>query len=242
MRIRLILKKATDFVLDLLFPKFCVGCSSEGKWLCEVCAKKIIQIKTPTCPTCQRVTPNGQFCQRCRSKSNLTGLIVAAYYEEGPLKEAIHTFKYDKIFDLADDLGKLLSGSLDRSLMDKWTVRRTVIISVPLHKKRLAERGFNQAELLAKHIAGNSKWLQINSKLIRHKYQKKSQAELSGSARRKNLEDCFSWTGDQDELNGKIVILIDDVYTTGSTLNECAKTLRSQANAREVWGLVLAKA
>ncbi|EKD56575.1 MAG: ComF [uncultured bacterium] len=260
---KLLFRNTLDFVLDLLFPKYCVGCGEESKWLCSKCADKIILIKTPTCPTCQKITKNGQFCSRCRTKTSLTGVMVAAYYGEGPLKEAIHTFKYDGIFDLAKDLGKILLTRLTHIPLPlirlaserpefhrrtKWNMGNVVIIPIPLHKKRQAKRGFNQAELLAKQLKiKNEKlktknWTIITNKLIRHKYQKKSQAELSGKARRINLKESFSWVGDKNELKGKIILLVDDVYTTGSTLNECAKVLRREAGASQVWGLVLAKA
>lgn len=258
-----IIKKIVNFILDLLFPKHCVGCDKEGSWLCNKCANDIVKIKTPICPTCQKITLYGQFCPKCRAKTNLTGVIVAAYYEEGPLKEAIHTYKYEGVFDLASDLGKLLCDKLNLlpptlirlaserpefHRRTRWNKVGVVMIPVPLHKKRKAQRGYNQAELLARQINIKNERLKtkngliLTQKLIRHKYQKKSQTELSGSARRKNLVNCFSWVGDKNELKGKIVFLVDDVYTTGSTLNECAKILRRDAGVKEVWGLVLAKA
>lgn len=251
------LTKIKDFALDLIFPKNCVGCGKEGEWICQTCQKKIVLVKTPTCPTCQKITNNGQFCPKCRVKTNLTGVIVAAYYEEGPLKEAIHTFKYEGVFDLSDDLSKILLAGFNHIVSKKFNQKHTIIIPVPLHKKRRAQRGFNQAELLARQIItkrqknikteeqinlDRENWQMVNNKLIRHKYQKKSQVELSGKARRINLQNSFSWVGDKNELSGKVVLLVDDVYTTGSTLNECAKILRREAGVRQVWGLVLAKA
>lgn len=234
------IKNFGDFILDLLFPINCVGCGKEGEWICSECQNEIIQIKEPTCPNCNRLTSNGKFCPRCREKSYLTGVIVAAYYKEGPLKEAIHTFKYDGVFDLAKDLGKILTGVLE----NRWK-KRAILIPVPLHKKRRAKRGYNQSELLTREI--NKNVLRgvlpiLINKLIRHKFTKKTQVELSGQKRRENMKNCFSWVGTKNELQGKTVILIDDIYTTGSTLQECARIIRQNAGVREVWGLVLAKA
>ena len=136
------------------------------------------------------------------------------------------------------------------------------MIPVPLHKKRKARRGFNQAELLAKELISNNfqqtfrqkmcnqpstskpgynNWELMKNKLIRTKYTQKTQVELSGRARRENIKDCFSWFGEKNGLKGKIVFLVDDVYTTGSTLEECAKVLRQNAGAKKIWGIVLAK-
>jgi len=225
-----------NFLLDLLFPKQCVGCGIEGFWLCTDCHKKIVLINYQTCPNCKRITEHGQFCSRCRDKSYLTGLIVAAYYDEGPLKEAIHSFKYNGISDLAKDLSSIIKENLAKNF-----AKKAILISVPLHRKKLAKRGFNQSELIAIKIVDDKRTL-LKNKLVRTKLTKKTQVELSGKARRENVKDCFAWRGKKDELKGKTVILVDDVYTTGSTLQECAKVLRSDAGVREIWGLVLAKA
>lgn len=233
------LKKTYNFVLDLLFPKYCVGCGKEGRWLCPDCFNKIVFVSEPTCPSCNRLTVSGKFCPRCRLKSNLTGVIVAAYYQEGPLKEAIHTFKYEGVFDLAKDLGDILIRTLENHKISK----KAVLIPVPLHKKRRAKRGFNQAELLAREISQCIPHhpLLVNS-LTRIKQTPKTQVELSGRARRENVKGIFAWRGRPDELEGKTILLVDDIYTTGATLQECAKVLRREAGAREVWGVVLAKA
>ncbi|MCL5794921.1 MAG: double zinc ribbon domain-containing protein, partial [Patescibacteria group bacterium] len=87
---KLKIKNCFDFLLDLLFPKYCVGCGQEGVWICQKCQKKIVLVSSPTCPVCKKLTKAGKFCADCRKKSFLSGLIVAAYYQEGPLKEAIH--------------------------------------------------------------------------------------------------------------------------------------------------------
>ncbi len=228
--------KIKEFILDTIFPKYCVGCGLEGIWLCQKCKSKIIHIKSPTCPYCKRLTKIGQVCPRCRKKSNLNGVIIAAYYEDGPLKEAIHTFKYDGVFDLKKDLGEILVESLKkRNIKTNF-----VVISVPLHKYRLAQRGYNQAELLASLLAKSFNYKIIKNKLKRNK-NKAPQITLSKKDRIENVKGIFGWIGDNKEIKNKKIILVDDVFTTGSTLEECARVLRSNG-AREVWGLVLAKA
>jgi len=114
---------------------------------------------------------------------------------------------------------------------------QSLIMPVPLHKKRLRWRGFNQSELLAKGI---KKYFNLDlrlDELIRTKH-KKPQTKLSGRKRKENVKGCFFWKGDW--LDGKNIILVDDVITTGSTLNECAKVLKENG-AGEVWGLVVAR-
>lgn len=239
-----------NFLLDLIFPKFCVGCGVEGEWFCASCQKKIIFIKSPTCPRCKKLTRNGQFCKTCRHNSYLTGVITAAYYKKSALKEAIHTFKYDEVFDLKIELGNILIDTLKK----RWTKKNTILIPVPLFRSRQASRGFNQAELLARRINQNCNWPIYNC-LKRIKY-KKPQVVLSGEERAKNVKDAFIFrpvipdrksrrdASDQESTNifkYKTILLIDDVYTTGSTLQECANALRQHTDVREIWGLVLAK-
>lgn len=237
-----IIENISNFCLDLIFPKFCVGCGVEGSWICPTCREQIICIKQPSCPICQRVTTQGQFCHRCRKKSSLTGLVVAAYYQEGPLKEAIHTFKYEGVFDLARDLGKILCDRLNLIPPTKWNKVGVVVMPVPLHQSRQNRRGYNQSALLAKEICQNYHWQLAKNKLQRIKKTKHTQVELSGKARRENIKNCFSWAGKQNEYQNKIILLVDDIYTTGATLQECAKVLRRESGAKEIWGVVLAKA
>lgn len=223
-----------DFILDLVFPKYCVGCNKEGEWLCLNCHDQIIYVKSPVCLYCGRLTPIGQLCTRCRARSFLTGVIIAAHYEDGPLKEAIHTFKYDGVIDLKYDLGSILTEAIRARKIKK----DFLVIPVPLHKSRRAERGYNQAELLADIISMEFAYPILKNKLIRTK-QKPPQITLSKIERLNNLKGIFSWKG-ENQLKNKNIILVDDVFTTGSTLEECAKVLRLNG-AKEIWGLVLAK-
>jgi ComF family protein len=224
-----------DFFLDLIFPKFCVGCKKEGEWFCISCKKKIIYIKSPACPYCNRLTKAGQLCSRCREKSALTGVIISAYYENGPLKEAIHTLKYDGVFDLKYDLSQLLIKAINFRKLEK----KFILIPVPLHKIRKAERGYNQTELLVDEISKEIGFPIIKNKLLRIK-NKAPQITLSGAERRNNVKGIFKFNGGAEKIKNKNIILVDDVFTTGSTLEECAKILRENG-AKEVWGLVLAK-
>lgn len=225
------------FFLDYLFPKNCVGCGREGQWICQKCYKEIIFIKNPTCPKCNRLTQRGQFCPKHRKETHLTGLITCAYYENGPLKEAIHTYKYEGVFDISNDLSDILIKTLEHFSLNK----NYIIIPVPLHKKKKASRGYNQSELLAKIVAKHFQLELNNQKLVRAKHTNRAQMELSQKEREQNVIDCFQWLGEKDGLKDKKIILIDDVYTTGATLNECAKVLRQNAGAKEIWGLTLAK-
>lgn len=221
--------KAYKFILDLFFPLKCVGCGKLDIALCPDCLKKIHIFKSPFCLGCNRLTPKGQFCSRCRPKKYLTGVLVTSEFS-GTLKETIHKFKYEFLKDLKEPLGKILADFLKEKNFNK----NFVLMPVPLYRSRFKWRGFNQAELLAKEVQKHLDY-QISKSLKRIK-KTKPQIELSKKERIKNIENAFKLKG----ALAKRVILVDDVYTTGVTLNECARVLR-EAGAKEVWGLVLAK-
>lgn len=218
-------------VLDYLFPKFCVGCQREGVFLCSACQKKILLVAMPTCPDCQRLSEKGRYCQKCRKGKALKGIIIASYYEEGPMREIIHNFKYNSVIAFGDFLAKILANSLKN--FEKFDL----ITFVPLHPRRQAQRGYNQSQILAENAAKilNKK---CENLLIKTKATKR-QVGLQGAIRRKNLKGVFRVKKDID-INSKNIIIIDDITTTGTTLNECARSLK-EAGAREVWGLVVAR-
>ena len=228
------ISKFTNFFYDLIFPKKCVGCGEDGSWLCEKCFQKIVIIKAPFCPFCHRLTPLGQYCSRCRAKHNLSGVIIAAHYEN-PLKEAIHKFKFDKIKELAEPLSELMILRLEEG----FPAGDLVLVSIPLSREREAERGFNQAQVLAKKLA---EVFEIPLLVLALKKIKDvlPQMKLKRSERLANIKGVFGLGKESGKVKNKTVLLVDDVMTTGATLNEAARVLK-KAGARRVWGLVLAK-
>lgn len=232
-----------DFVFDLIFPKECVGCGQEGGWLCADCFKKLEFSPEQYCFSCKINNNSGEFCFNCRHVYYLDGVIIAGNYDNKNLNKLIKMFKYHFIKDISAILGNYLTNFLQSyfnnaaNQKSKIMNHKSIIIPVPLHRRRRHWRGFNQAEEIAKVVAQN--WQRkINSKdLVRTKH-KKAQAKLNEEQRLKNIKDCFVWQG--DNLAGTNVILIDDVATTGATLNECAKILKKNG-ASQVWGLVVAK-
>ena len=221
--------------LNIFFPKRCVGCGQPGGFVCFECAGKIEMIKTATCSECGKITKSGQYCSNCRQrlKTNLKGLIIAAKYDAGPTKEMIHHLKYSGFTELVPLLSEIIYGRIHNNI----PARNLVIVPVPLHKKRQSLRGFNQAELIGREL---SKKLNLpgGAALSRIK-NTESQVKLARENRKKNLIGAFV-CDDREFILGKSVLLIDDVTTTGATLDECAKVLKL-AGAREVWGVVVAK-
>ena len=251
-----------DFILNILFPIECVGCSKEGGWICESCLNTIPFNSSRYCFSCKQKNNYGEFCRNCAPNFFLNGVWIAGNYDNPLLAKLIKNLKYRGAENIAVILGNYLSrfmqGLLDKNRLtgsdlyktEVWRrfhkvkqappilldFNNTIIIPVPLHKKRQRLRGFNQSEQLARVINKNFN-LEINHNLIRIKH-KKAQAKLHEKNRWENIKNCFSYQG--KNLNNKNILLIDDVATTGATLNECARVLKEN-NAKEVWGLVVAK-
>ncbi len=235
-------KKIRDYSLDFLFPINCLGCGKEGEWVCRDCLHKL-KISIPNflpCPKCGKVGESGlpgKFCYN--HKENLDGLWIASSSEVKLLREAIHSFKYKYIEDLEDILGSLFIDFL-QVLENNYNIKNyfTYIIPVPLHKKRQAERGYNQADLLSKKPADFLEIKVFNNILKRSRYTF-PQVNLSKAERKVNIKNAFRIIK-KPSLKDDRILLIDDVYTTGSTMEECAGVLK-KSGAKSVWGLVLAR-
>lgn len=225
-----------NFLLDLFFPIYCLGCEREKIWLCENCFKKIPLNSKSECPFCQKPSFFGRTCQKCQNK-NLNGLIIASDYQNELLKKIIFSFKYKFIKELSSYLGELLISALKNHPLIS-SIESFVIIPVPLHWRRKKWRGFNQSELLAKKIEEYFSIPLFEKILIRKKHTK-PQVKLKEKERKENIKNAFTIENPCAILNKKI-ILIDDVSTTGATLEECSKVLK-KAGAKEIWGLVLAR-
>jgi len=170
----------------------------------------------------------------------LDGVIYGLDYAENPeIQAAIKQFKYKFTQDLVDYFGKILAEKLGQLRMVKD--KQVTLIPVPLHKKRQWQRGFNQAQLIAENVAKRMGDLaQVDLVLIRIKHTSQ-QAKLNKAERHKNLLEAFEISGDLEKLDDKICFLVDDVCTTGATLDSCAKLLKEKG-VFKVYGLVVARA
>lgn len=175
---------------------------------------------------------SGAVCARCRPHWELDGLLVIApYAQKSLLQTCIKTMKYGAAHSLVKILGDWMAEQAS------LPAQNFILIPVPLFKTRERKRGYNQALLLAERVArATGQPLEQSIKRIRNT---PPQAQLSRENRLKNLRDAFCFKGKSPIANKK-VILIDDVCSTGATLNECAKVLRQQG-VKQIWGLVLAR-
>jgi len=179
-------------------------------------------------------------CSRCQDKK-LSGLFSALPYKEKTLtRKLIYQFKYQPYLkDLAKTLASILIEHFvisGKNTDEIW--ENSVLIPVPLDKKKLKIRGYNQSEELAKELSNILQIPVISDVLIKIK-STKPQMELSKEQREKNLEGVFE-IKNPEKFSGKKIFLVDDVYTTGSTMQECAKTLKENG-IKTVWGIVIAR-
>jgi len=220
-------------LLDIFFPKRCVCCRKFGAYLCFDCAKEIEYIKTDTCPECGKISHGAKYCRNCRAraKTKLSSLIIAANYHCPPVKEMIHNLKYCGLTELSEHLGEILCQKL--SSIDS---KNYIIVPVPLYKKRQNSRGFNQSALIARYTA--QKLGLEYADCLKRLRDTKPQVELKRGERQKNVLDSFKCASSIVERRN--VLLIDDVATTGATLSECAKALKT-AGAKKIIAAVVAR-
>ncbi|MFZ2488868.1 MAG: ComF family protein [Anaerolineae bacterium] len=223
-----------EHLLDLLFPLRCGGCGRVGEVLCPTCRAQIQPMPQPVCLRCGRPVATPGRCNDCTDKSfHVAALRAAAIYAE-PLSAAIHQFKYEGHPELHEPLGRLLS--------EYWRSRNVtmdLVLAVPLHPNRLRERGYNQSELLARVLCREAALPLLQANVLQRTRDTQQQMLLGPAERRANVQDAFTWNG--PNLAGCKVLLVDDVATTGSTLEACATALLA-AGAGKVWALTVARA
>lgn len=223
-------------LLDLLLPNRCLGCGRGGDPLCDACAGSLPTSRSFTCVSCSGPSYLGEPCLRCQPTSALSGLWVAADYRHPVVATALHQLKYDGVRSLAAPLAILVQRYLTSTLAEHaYLVSGLTVVAVPLHRRRYLERGFNQSELIADALAQRQNLMTAHGSLTRVRYRP-AQVDLSATQRRQNVVGAFAAVGPAPER----VLLIDDVATTGSTLQAAASALKA-AGSREVWGMVVAR-
>ena len=222
--------------LNLLFPKYCLGCKKEGVWICDECAATLVYVKITLCPWCSKVpTVCGFVCQECKAKTHLSQIIWAYDYNLLLVEKMVLSLKYAYVEEIAEFMGNALARQFSAETRKDTDY---IVIPIPLHKKRMRERGFNQAERIGRAFAKQLGILSAPHVLARVKHTK-SQVGLSKEERSKNVSEAFR-VRDASALVGKSIILIDDVYTTGATMREAASALIA-AGAKKVIGVAFAK-
>lgn len=219
--------------LNILFPQRCVGCGEDGEVLCWNCKKSLRRIVPPICPKCGKPQSSGNLCNSCVSRQCSIDGLRSPFRFEGVLREAIHQFKYRNLRCLAEPLAALLYEYLNQSPL---VVK--VIVPVPLSTKRLRERGYNQSELLARKLSELTHLPCNTDCLKRIKYFLPQARTKSVQERYNNVNKAFTCVN--SSLENADVLLLDDVSTSGATLDACALILK-ESGVSSVWGLVVAR-
>lgn len=237
------LRRFIGGLTDIIYPKVCHSCknkiTSADKYICPGCRESIQRNTPPFCRSCGKHLEPANFtkntCPSCIKRPLYFDRSFSPLKHEGVVKKLIHEFKYRG----KDYLGDFLSGFMIEFIKeyDMPINDLNFIIPMPLHKIRLREREFNQAEILSRHIAGEFKKEVLNSVLSRRRHTKQ-QAELKNEERLLNVRGAFA-VNNADKIKGKNLLLIDDVLTTGATSSEAACALKN-AGANIVFILTLA--
>lgn len=233
---------------DLFFPKRCLKCSAWDTFLCEECFRSLSFLKTQFCPYCNKPSPGGiTHNPRCTHHSDkeprklhLNGALAVVKYDD-LAKKLIQEFKYyPQVKDLKEVIAKIFKRYF--TLEEEYFPYDTTITAVPLHKRRLRERGFNQAQIIAQ-ILGNLWGLETNFNLLERQKDTDQQMGLSRKQRFRNISGAFRIKEDSLRTVNcapSTVLIVDDVWTTGATLKECCKVLK-HAGAPKVWAVTLAR-
>lgn len=224
-------------LLDLLFPKTCVGCGKWGSYLCPICFTKVSFQVQAICVECNKASIDGRVHPGCLRKKSIRGVFSSTVYN-GVMKKLLAAYKYPPyVKDLESVLGDLFYESLiQQELFMKLLQKDIVFVPIPLATKKYRIRGYNQAEELAKLLG---KRLQVVVVHALHRVKEtKTQVNLTKEEREKNIRGAFIVDGKVKSTLQRVVVLVDDVLTTGATMSEAADVLYT-AGIKEVWGITL---
>jgi ComF family protein len=231
---RFLLKSLADFA----FPPICYGCDSEVEagLVCEACRLDLFTHELAVCPRCGRpCTRTAETCGQCKEEFSLSRVRALGLYAP-PFDKLVQAFKYSGKTKVGEMLGQALAALVRQ---DEVLSAADAVCPVPLHPARLRERGFNQSLLLAAAISMDS-GIPLADCLVRHRNTSTQTMKTSPEARRKNLELAFRIRPEAG-ITGKTVLLVDDVMTTGATLDQAARELL-KGGAASVLGVVIAAA
>jgi len=219
--------------IDWVFPPHCGGCGAPGERWCRTCRDAAMPISGPICQRCGVMLRDGDECDHCHAVSPAYTQVRSCYVFDGALRQALHRLKYSRDVGLGEALAQPMAALLAQL---RWPV--DLVTSVPLGKTRLSERGYNQSTLLARPLALAHR-LSFSTRCLKRTRDTESQVTLTAAERHTNVQGAF-WANPA-LVQGKSILLVDDITTTGSTIQECALALLD-AGAKACYGLTAARA
>ncbi|WPJ94118.1 ComF family protein [Coraliomargarita algicola] len=217
-------------MLDVFFPRSCVHCGdavedSDYQFLCRDCSRELFLSKPPTCTTCGYpffgMLAGPRTCPHCVELNPLFEQGKTLFLAKGPARSLIHELKYKSGFYVLQDVQTMIASA--PYYRDYF--KGSILVPVPLHATKERERGFNQSRVIAEALLQATEALEVQNMLLRRLYTQ-TQTRLSRSDRHQNVKNAFALVTDAVVIPNQTYILIDDVFTTGSTLNACAAVLR----------------
>ena len=222
-------------VLDLVYPPFCVVCGKpDAHYICSECLENVQYIEAPCCRTCGAPSDTIR-CVECRRREFAFESARSAGIYEGVLREAIHELKYSFHAALAEPLGDVMAERFSATML---AGKVDAVVPVPIHRSRMLVRGFNQSEEIARRMCTRIS-LPVEARVLFQARKTRHQVDLPQDRREGNVKGAFA-VREPEKLRSKRVLLVDDVFTTGATLNEAASTLLA-AGARSVHVYTLAR-
>jgi ComF family protein len=228
---KLALIRVLDRALDLVFPPRCVSCDAFGAFICDRCHADMTRADGSRCDTCWMPLDPERACRRCRAFRPALRGVRSAFVYETAARDAVLALKFRGLSAAAP----LMAGAM-AEVLAKWRPPVTCIVPVPLSGRRRRLRGYNQSDLIAKEV-GRLTGISLTRRALKRDRHTHSQATLSGDARWQNIVGAFG-AGKEVPTGG--VLLLDDVITTGATLNTCARVLLSEG-AGDVFALTFAR-
>jgi len=236
-------KRFFTALLDVFLPPICHICHSfipnaDTLHICPVCRERLLPISSPLCPTCGIPflgTGDDHRCGACLIHPPHFDAARSAFLYEGAIRDLIHSFKYNQQTQLRYPLA-LLTLEVAFGIMQNHDL--DILIPVPLHRSRLRQRGFNQAVLLGR-VLSHHLLIPMRFDILARTRRTEPQVELSAAERRHNVKGAFS-VHKPDTIIGRRILLLDDVMTTGSTMDECAHELK-KAGASTVIASTIAR-
>ena len=231
------IRKAGKLFLDMLYPRRCPVCHDiavpGGSRICNVCREKLKPITGPRCFRCSKPLKREEqeYCKDCR-KTRLFDQGIGIFPYGSVLQESLFKLKYGKRQEYGSFYGQI-AAVYSREIIRNWGVE--IIIPIPLHRKRMEKRGYNQAELIAEAL-GKTLCIPVDSRLMKRKVNTRPQKELDYRERKQNMKNAFFL---KRENRYRRILLVDDIYTTGSTIEAAAELLKRNG-AENVFFLTIA--
>ncbi len=226
-------RDVVDLALDCFFPRACVGCGRIGSYMCSRCEADLPFLVGPLCPRCGQPQISGILCASCAVHPSSIEAIRSVFRFEGTARRAVHELKYHNLRAIAPTLASYIA-----TCMTEAGMTADVMVPVPLHPSHERLRGYNQAAILAREV-GKLHNMRVLPRSLRRAGTSTSQVRTKNvEERRRNVRGAFRWA--DSPLLGSTVMLIDDVCTTGATLDACASAIR-EAGATRVVALTVAR-